>query len=300
MDVPIIQTSSLSKSYGKFAAVRALTFFVAENQTTALVGLNGAGKSTTLKMLLGMIRPTSGSGTVLGQSIADPIACMEARKKIAYVSENKVLYNYMTVEQMIRFTSAFYKDWRLDVERRLIKEYRLPSAALTKSLSKGMRTKLHLLLAFARRPALLILDEPTDGLDPIGIEQLFGSLASMREDGTSVLFSSHQLPDVERVADHVFMIHEGQLVLNTSLLQLQEYRQVDFLFPYPPEAKTFRTSGVESIQVDGRRMKVIVSGDVAAFIERARALHGNMTKDVKVGLREVFLGKAQEVESALV
>ncbi|HTF65612.1 MAG TPA: ABC transporter ATP-binding protein [Edaphobacter sp.] len=155
VDVPIIQTLGLSKSYGHFIAVRGLTLSVARHRITAFVGLNGAGKSTTLKMLLGIIRPSSGgSGKVLGQTITDPRASRESRRNIAYVSEHKALYEYMTVEQMIRFTSAFYADWCSDKEQKLLKQYRLPRSALIKTLSKGMRTKLHLLLAFARRPAL--------------------------------------------------------------------------------------------------------------------------------------------------
>ena len=116
------------------------------------------------------------------------------RRKVAYVSENKQLYDYMTVEQMIRFTKSFYLDWRPEIERELLTAYELPPDRRIKSLSKGMRTKLALLLAFARRPELLILDEPSEGLDPIGIEQMIEKLVTLCAEGTTVFFSSHQMP----------------------------------------------------------------------------------------------------------
>ena len=299
-NVPVIETLDLSKSYGHFVAVRELTLSVARHRITAFVGLNGAGKSTTLKMLLGIIRPDSGSGKVLGRTITDPRASLELRRDVAYVSEHKALYEYMTVDQMIRFTSAFYADWRSDSEQQLVKQYRLPRSALIKTLSKGMRTKLHLLLAFARSPALLILDEPTDGLDPIGIEELLGSIIAAREQGTTVFFSSHQLADVERIADHICMIHDGQLVLDASLASLQQYRQLDFVFPYEPKSSDLIMPGVESFHIDGQRLSVVLSGNTDNFVQRARHLNGAVMKEASVGLREVFLGKAKGDTSALV
>ena len=152
MESPAIETKLLNKSYGRFAAVRDLNLRVGSNRITGFLGRNGAGKSTTIKMLLGMLRPTSGSGSVLGKRIDDEAGSVALRRQVAYVSEDKRLYSYMTVEQMIRFTSGFYPDWRKDVEATLLRRYELPSGRKVKSLSKGMRTKLALLLAFARRP----------------------------------------------------------------------------------------------------------------------------------------------------
>jgi len=117
---PVIHTERLGKSYGRVEAVKELNLSVRPSSITAFLGLNGAGKSTTIKMLLGMMRPSSGDGAILGQRISDPIESVRARTKIAYVSENKRLYDYMTVDQMIRFTRAFYPDWRPEEERKLL------------------------------------------------------------------------------------------------------------------------------------------------------------------------------------
>jgi ABC-2 type transport system ATP-binding protein len=148
----IIHTSELTKDYGSFRAVNRLNLSVRAERITGFLGRNGAGKSSTIKMLLGMIRPTSGSGTVLGYRIEDPWQSIEIRRHIAYVGEDKGLYGYMTVAELIRFTRSFYSDWQTEIERRLLAEYRLPPRRKVKALSKGMRTKLALLLALSRRP----------------------------------------------------------------------------------------------------------------------------------------------------
>src|SRR5580700_9594802 len=124
--IPIIETTELRKSYGRIEAVRGINLSIKPNQITAFLGLNGAGKSTTIKMLLGLIRPNSGAGQVLGKSISDAADNVLLRRKVAYVSENKQLYDYMTVEQMIRFSKSFYPDWRAEIERKLINTFELP------------------------------------------------------------------------------------------------------------------------------------------------------------------------------
>lgn len=198
MNENVIATQALSKSYGSTEAVRGLNLSIRRNRITAFLGRNGAGKSTTIKMLLGMIRPSAGAGTVLGKRITDAEENRELRQRVAYVAEDKPLYGYMTVEQTVRFVSSFYSDWRTDVEKKLLQDYELPLRRKVKLLSKGMRTKLALLLAFARRPDLLILDEPSEGLDPVGIEHLLQTLVAHSAEGVSIFFSSHQIAEVER------------------------------------------------------------------------------------------------------
>jgi len=288
--MPVIETTDLNKSYGQVAAVRALNFSVKPHQITAFLGLNGAGKSTTIRMLLGMIRPSSGTGQVLGHRIDDAKESVWLRRKVAYVSENKQLYDYMTVEQMIRFTRPFYSDWSLDKERGLLNNYGLPLKRRIKSLSKGMRTKLALLLALARKPELLILDEPSEGLDPIGIELMLESLVAQNSEGTTVFFSSHQIPEVERIADHVCVLHQGALALDASMDDMrQSYRQIDLVFPSLPNESDVRLAGVESIRASGRQMSVVVSRNAEMLIERAHDLHASSVEVSPIGLREIFL-----------
>jgi ABC-2 type transport system ATP-binding protein len=146
----VIETNNLTKRYGPIEAVCSLNLAVPKQQIAGFLGRNGAGKSTTIKMLLGMTHPTVGSGTVLGKRIDDPKQSCEMRRCVAYVGEDKQTYAYFTVEEMIRFMKSFYADWRPEIETRLLKEYELPPKRKIRALSKGMRTKLALLLAAPR------------------------------------------------------------------------------------------------------------------------------------------------------
>ncbi len=294
-DPPVIQTRDLTKSYGGLIAVDALNLDVRSNRITAFLGQNGAGKSTTIKMLLGMVRPTHGAGTVLGKRIDDAEENRQLRQRVAYVAENKPLYGYMTVEQTIRFASSFYPDWRADAERKLLKEYKLPPQQKVKTLSKGMRTKLALLLAFARRPELLILDEPSEGLDPVGIEHLLQMLVSQAAEGVAIFFSSHQIAEVERVADHVCILDNGRLLLDAPLDHLrQSYRRIELAFASAPPEQEFHIAGVEKIRTRERQMSVFASRNADAVVERARDLNAVSVEVAPVGLRDIFLETVKE------
>lgn len=289
-NLPLIHTYDLKKSYGSVEAVRGLSLAVAPGRITGFLGRNGAGKSTTIKMLLGMIRPTSGDGTVLGRRILDSRESIELRRRVAYVSEDKRLYDYMTVEQMIRFTSALFSDWRADLASELMYEYELPARRKIKKLSKGMRTKLALLVALARRAELLILDEPSEGLDPVGIEQLLRALVARSGDGAAVFFSSHQIAEVERIADDVCILDKGRLMVDASLDDIREsYRRIDLSFASLPAEREFQIPGVESIETRGHQMSVFASGNTEGIVERARDFHANSIEVAPVSLREVFL-----------
>ena len=291
----VIETHDLTKRYGDLEAVRALNLRVPEGQITGFLGRNGAGKSTTIKMLLGMIHPTSGTGTVLGKRIDKPKESREMRCRVAYVSEDKQTYAYMTVGEMIRFTRSFYSDWNLEIEQRLLKQYQLPTRRKVRVLSKGMRTKLALLLALARRPALLILDEPNEGLDPVSIEELLQALVSAAADGTAVFFSSHQISEVERIADHVCIIDHGHLVMDLPLDRVREdYRCVTLGFTMQPPQVDLHIDGVEHVRTTGRQVIVLASRNSEAVAERAKSL-GAVTVDIApISLREVFLEAVQE------
>lgn len=294
-DAPVILTRDLAKSYGDVAAVHGLNLSVGANRITAFLGQNGAGKSTTIKMLMGMVRPSCGEGTVLGKRITNTEENREMRRKVAYVAEDKPLYGYMTVEQTVLFASSFYPDWRVDVARRLISEYKLPPRRKVKKLSKGMRTKLALLLAFARRPELLILDEPSEGLDPVGIEHLLQMLVTQAAEGVAIFFSSHQIAEVERVADQVCILNNGRLLVDASLDQLREsYRRIDLVFASTPPEREFRITGVEKLQTKGHQLRVFASRNAEAVVERARDLDAVSVEVAPVGLREIFLETVKE------
>lgn len=291
-----IETEALTKRYRTFEAVRSLDLKVARRGITGFLGRNGAGKSTTIKMLLGMTHPTSGSGRVVNRRIDDRTDSVEMRRRVAYVAEDKQTYGYLTVEQMIRFTRAFYSDWDGARERRLLDAYGLPPRRKVKALSKGMRTKLALLLALSRRPELLMLDEPSEGLDPVSIEELLQTLVGTAADGTTVFFSSHQIAEVERIADRVCIIDGGRLAADLSLDYMrQEYRRITLGFSGdPPSLFTARhVPGIERVTTSGRQIQVLVSANADALVAEARRASPVAVDVSTVGLREVFLDTVQ-------
>lgn len=285
-----IETHDLTKRFGRYEAVRALNLKVPKHQITGFLGNNGAGKSTTIKMLLGMTHPSSGSGTVLGRRIDDARESREMRRHVAYVAEDKQLYAYLTVEEMVRFTRSFYEDWRTETEQRLLRQYQLPLDRKVRSLSKGMRTKLALLLALARRPELLILDEPSDALDPASIEELLQALVTAASEGTTVFFSSHQIGEVERIADRVCIVNQGQVVGDLDLDHLREnYRKTVASFSREVPSDLFSNLATEQVHIRGRQVAVVTKHDFDKVVERAWSA-GAVSVDVEpVGLRELFL-----------
>jgi len=285
-----IETHDLTKRFGRYEAVRALNLKVPSHQITGFLGNNGAGKSTTIKMLLGMTHPSSGSGTVLGRRIDDARENREMRRRVAYVSEDRQLYAYLTVEEMVRFTRSFYEDWRTETEQRLLRQYQLPLDRKVRSLSKGMRTKLALLLALARRPELLILDEPSDALDPASIEELLQALVTAAGEGTTIFFSSHQIGEVERIADRVCIVNQGQVVGDLNLDQLREnYRKIVASFSREVPSDLFSDMDLEQVQIHGRQAVAVTKHDSDNVMARAWSA-GAVSVDVEpVSLREIFL-----------
>ena len=290
----VIETRELRKSYGKFEAVRGLSLNVPRGSVCAFLGQNGAGKSSTLRMLLGMARPDSGSGHIFGLKIDDEKDSIRIRERAAFVAEDKRLYDYMTVGQMVRFTKAFFPKWRDDLERRLLEQFELPVDRKIRKLSKGMRTKLALLLGFARGCELLILDEPTEGLDPVAIEEVLQIIVSVAAEGTTVLFSSHQIAEVEQIADHVLMINRGRLVFDAPLDQVKEqYRHIQAVFSNPVEERDFRIPGIEKASTERHTVSILASHNVDGIVEHVRMMQANAVDVLPVSLKEIFLEKAK-------
>ena len=176
-----------------------------------LVGQNGAGKSTTIKILMNLIYPDEGRVEVLGME--QPKEQMHIKRLVGYVSEEPRFYDEMTVAWMAGLVGHHYPTWDPALYENYLEKFELNPRKKVKELSKGMRVKLGLLLALAHRPRLLILDEPTSGIDPIVRNQLLREISEMiRHDERTVLFSSHITQDVEQVADYIAIIHEGRIV----------------------------------------------------------------------------------------
>ena len=289
-----IETRELRKHYGGAAAVNGLTLDVPRGSICGFLGRNGAGKTTTLKMLMGMARPSGGDARVLGLPISDPGEGVRIRQRTGYVSEDKLFAASITVGELLRFTRAFYPSWRSDLELRYTRAFELPLRASAGRLSKGLRCRLALLLALARGTELLLLDEPTDGLDPAMIELALQALVSLAaEQGTTILFSSHQLANVEQIADRICIIEQGRLVVNDSLDDLKSsYRRVSLVFEGEAPAE-----GFEGARRDGRTLSLLVGRRLDEVIARAHSLHVRSVDVQPVTLKEIFLEGSKEVTS---
>lgn len=295
----IIETRALGKFYKRQTAVSGLDLSVPDGRISAFLGPNGSGKTTTIKMLLGMARPSVGEAFVFGESVLNDSASANVRKRIGYVPEDKRLYGYMTVRQILDFTRPFFPAWSRERERDLLGMFALPADRNIKALSKGMRTKLALVLALARRPELLILDEPGEGLDPAAMEQLLESVVQAAAEGTTVFFSTHQIGEVERIADHVFIINAGELVFQGCLEEIREScRRINIVFPGRAPLEEFSAEAVWKIQADGHRMSILTDRDAGAITVKAQNL-GALSIDIRtVNLRELFLETAKDTETA--
>jgi ABC-2 type transport system ATP-binding protein len=290
-DPLIIETADLHKRYDEVEAVRGLNLQVPAGSIFGFLGRNGAGKTTTIKVLLGMARPTGGYARVFGLAADAQDTSVAIRRRTGFVSDEKDLYDYMTVEQMIRFTAPFFPGWRVDLEQRYLRTFELPPDRKIKALSRGTRTKLALLLALCRGAELLILDEPTSGLDPAMTEEVLQALvAHVGGEGMTVFFSSHQIAEVDQIADRVAIIDRGRAVVTGALDDLREnFRRIQLVFDGDAPEPAFRAPGVERVWRKGRVLTVLSSEGAERILEEARALGPVSVDVVPVTLKEIFL-----------
>ena len=220
MEPSTISIKGLSKRFGKNHVLRDVELQIPAGCVYALLGENGAGKTTLIRILMGYVKPNSGSVSVLGISPQnDPFAL---RRRVGYVSDLPGLYEWMTVKQIAWFWSAFFSSSYSEHFARWATQFDLPQDTRIRHLSKGMRAKTALALVLASDPELLVFDEPTSGLDPLVRKEFLRSMVDLAAQGKTVLLSSHQVQEVERVADHVAILHNGKIALDGGLEQLKD------------------------------------------------------------------------------
>ena len=230
MSEPVISVSELTRRFGATTALDAVSLSFARGAVYGLVGKNGAGKTTLIRHILGLLRAPSGSVRVFGlDPVADPVGVLS---RIGYLSEENDLPSWMRVDELIRYSRAFYPAWDDAYAENLRQSFGLAPSAKIRTLSKGQKARAGLLIALAHRPELLVLDEPSSGLDPIVRRDILGAvIRTIADEGRTVLFSSHLLEEVEQVADHVTMINEGKIVLSAPLDVIRESHRVDGHIP---------------------------------------------------------------------
>jgi ABC-2 type transport system ATP-binding protein len=266
----VIEVEHLSKSYGRRRGVTNLTFSVTAGEIFGYLGPNGAGKTTTIRALLDFIRPTSGRARIFGlDSRDDPV---EIHRLVGYLPGEFGLYDRLTGLEYLTFLGSLRGGFDEPAVRELSERLDLDLAVRINALSHGNRQKLGLMQAFAHRPRLVILDEPTQGLDPLMQQVFYRLLHEARDEGRTVFLSSHVLPEIERVCDRVGIIRDGRLaaIEDVGDLRLKQVRILHFRFAGPPRPDLFAgTPGVAEVEAIGDQVRLTVTGPVDAVVKRA-------------------------------
>jgi ABC-2 type transport system ATP-binding protein len=284
-----IQTHDLGRRYGRTWAVQHLNLEVPRGSVFGFLGLNGAGKSTTIRMLIGLLTPDAGRANVLGLNpVRDDIA---VKRRVGYVPDTPTFYEWMTIEETLAFVAHYRKhEWDDKRAAHLLQVFDLPKAQRVGTLSKGQRAKVALTLALGFNPDLLLLDEPTLGLDPVARRQFVeGLLAEFMEGDRTVLISSHLIHEISGIVDHVAILKGGALVRaqrTEELLAGLKRARLTYEDSPPP---VLQVPGLVRSQVDGREAILVVDNFNDSTITR---LHQFGARDVRIenlSLEEAFV-----------
>lgn len=285
-----IRTRELSKQFRSHAALRRLNLEVPRGSVFGYLGPNGAGKTTTIRILAGLIGPTTGAAEVLGYDVVD--RCEDVQRRIGYLPGDFAAYPELTGAQYLRYMAYLRGDVDWAEVERLAKRFDLDLTKRFKTLSHGNKQKLGIVQAFMHRPELLILDEPTTGLDPLMQREFLTLLRETRDDGRTVFLSSHILSDVEAVADRVAILRRGELVVTKSVDELRESarRRLELTFAGPAPIDRLRhADGVQEITVDGDTAHVEIAGSTAALLQAAAPYQIVNVVSHEVDLEAIFL-----------
>ncbi len=285
-----IVTNGLTKWYGSKCVVKSLTLRVPEGCVYGFLGRNGAGKSTMIKMLTGMVHPDDGTASLLGQDVAT--LPPEMRQRIAYLAEGHPLYSWMTIDGLMRFNRPFYPAWNQGLFDQIIEHFQLDRQQKIKHLSKGQVAQVSLALGIAPEPELLILDDPTLGLDTVVRRDFLESLIQIiQKKGRTIFLSSHVLGDVERVADRIGVMVDGVLRVDCPTDEFkQSIRRVVLSFDSLPPAFS-GCDGLVASHVEERRLELVIVG----FGDVHQALFAAMTpapkniEVVELNLEDAFI-----------
>ena len=302
MAAPAIRTSKLTKDYGVGRGLFDLDLQVEGQEVFGYLGPNGSGKTTTIRLLMGMIHPTSGSAHVFGlDCLRDSV---EVKRKVGYLPGDVPQFGSLTGDEVV----AYLGGMRGGVDRRRVQRiaerFDLDLSRRFREYSSGNKQKLAIVLAFMHRPDLLILDEPTSGLDPLNQQECYALLRETRDDGATVFLSSHILSEVEHVCDRVGIIRDGRLVRVAQLDELRHIRvhRVEIEFAPGtdiPESEIRAAEGVQDMAVDGNRVTCSVHGSFAALLHAIRDASVTDLVSTEPSLEEIFLSYFSEPKTRL-
>ena len=258
MNAPIVEVRGLTRRYGGNCALDSVDFTAGTGRVYGLVGANGAGKTTLLKHLLGLLRPQSGTVRVFGD---DPVRHpARVLKRVGYLSEMRDMPEWMRISEFLRYLQAFHPTWDMRFACELVETFKLDPTKKIAALSQGMRAQTGIIAALAHRPELLILDEPSNGLDAVvRLDIIDAVIRTVADEGRSVIFSSHLLDEMERTCDHVTMIQDGRITFDCDLDTIKETHSVTRVTFAAHQAEPPLLTGALLTQGGGRSWNMVLS-----------------------------------------
>jgi ABC-2 type transport system ATP-binding protein len=297
----IIAVNDLTKSYGRSRGVTHITFSVEEGSVFGFLGPNGAGKTTTIRTLMGLLHPTAGHASVGGLDCWEQAVAV--KRLLGYVPGELALDPNLTGGQILEYFANLRGGVEQAYLHALVDRLELDPSKRFREYSSGNKRKVGLAQAFMHKPKLLILDEPTNGLDPLNQQEFYRMVAEVKGAGRTIFLSSHNLPEVEHTCDHVGIIREGELVrvADVSALKDLKHHLVEFTFDTPPRLEAYRTlPGVTDAQAsaDGRTVQLRVQGDLRAALRLAGDQGAVNLVTHEPSLEEIFLRYYQGPDGA--
>ncbi len=288
----IISTKNLTKYYGKSRGIEDVSLDIEEGEIFGFIGPNGAGKSTTIRTLLGLIKPTSGSATIFGKDILKHGPA--TRENLGYLPSEVFYYDRMRAIDLLRYSASFYHKPRKEIEDRMYQLAKLLDLDLTKridDLSYGNRKKVGIIQGLQHAPKLIILDEPTGGLDPLMQQTFFELLRQENKRGATILFSSHILSEVQKLCSRVAIIKEGKIIRveNMEDLRRNSYVKVRLELAAPINKAWLKLKGISNLTVESNHLSFLYRGDINAITKLLVSMKLNNVYLEEPELEEIFM-----------
>lgn len=289
----VVEIAGLTRRFGATCALDNVSLSLPRGLVFGLVGANGAGKTTLIRHVLGLLKAQSGSVRIFNR---DPVKYpVEVLSRIGYLSEEGDLPGWMRIDELMRYMRAFYPTWDENYAQTLRRQFDLDPAAKVKTLSKGQKARAGLLVALAYRPELLVLDEPSSGLDPIVRRDILGAIVrTIADEGRTVLFSSHLLDEVEQISDRVAMLKAGRILFTG---ELDDIKQTHHRLTVRFDTERTTPPAIESVlrwERRGREWTVAAYGPVEAVTLAISAMGGEVIEHKTLSLDEIFIARVGE------
>lgn len=259
----VIETKNLTKYYGKIKGIEDLTFSVKKGEIFGFLGPNGAGKTTTIRTLLGFLKPTKGEAYIFGKNIKDDI--VEIKQSMGYIPGDLNLYGHLTGEQFLNYFASL-RNSEMSLHDDLLEIFEVPLERKIKGYSKGMKQKLGIIQAFMHNPELVIMDEPTAGLDPLLQQKFYEFIKKEKKNGQTLFFSSHVLSEVDKICDRVGIIREGRLVALENIETLKHKKGKIIRLKIKENPSTFK--GPKGMKIKDGEIQFVVSDDIDYWIKK--------------------------------